>query len=74
MVVGLSGQGLLYGGPAVFIWGWIATEFFSMLVGLAMSDIFLMDPESPNSSAIGCRTKQKTAVTVPKKLSIHLQP
>ncbi len=39
VATGLYGQGLLYGGPAVLIWGWVLTGFFTMLVGLAMSEL-----------------------------------
>ena len=46
VATGLYGQGLLYGGPAVLIWGWVLTGFFTMLVGLAMSELSSKFPVS----------------------------
>ncbi|DBA65449.1 TPA: hypothetical protein ACH3X2_003235 [Trebouxia sp. C0005] len=45
-ITGLYGQGLLYGGPAVLTWGWVLTGCFTMLVGLAMSELSSKFPVS----------------------------
>ncbi|KAL0018124.1 hypothetical protein WJX77_006203 [Trebouxia sp. C0004] len=45
-ITGLYGQGLLYGGPAVLIWGWVLTGCFTMLVGLAMGELSSKFPVS----------------------------
>jgi len=36
---GLYGQGLLYGGPAVLVWGWVFASTMTFIVGLAMSEL-----------------------------------
>ena len=33
------GTGLLTGGPAVLIWSWIGASFFTIMVGLSLSEI-----------------------------------
>ena len=35
----LSPYGLATGGPVVMVWGWIIGTFFTMFVGLSMSEI-----------------------------------
>ena len=44
--VGLYSQGLLYGGPAVLLWGWVFTGCMTILVGLAMSELSSAFPVS----------------------------
>ena len=46
LATGLYGQGLLYGGPVVLIWGWVLTGLFTMMVGLAMSELSSKFPVS----------------------------
>ncbi|KLO10358.1 APC amino acid permease [Schizopora paradoxa] len=38
--------GLVTGGPAVMVWGWIVVAFFTMTVGLAMAEICSAHPTS----------------------------
>jgi len=38
--------GLITGGPAVMVWGWIIVAFFTMLVGLAMAEVCSAHPTS----------------------------
>ncbi|KAG9448994.1 hypothetical protein H6P81_008959 [Aristolochia fimbriata] len=45
-VTTLYNTGLTYGGPVAFIYGWVITAFFTMFVGLSMSEICSSYPTS----------------------------
>lgn len=39
-------QGLIYGGPAVCVWGWIAVSFATLCIGLGMAELASAYPTS----------------------------
>ena len=46
LIAGLYGIGLVYGGPAVLIWGWVLTSLMTFCVGLSMSELASAFPVS----------------------------